>query len=220
MATVQPQAILEQLRWRYATKKFDASRKIPPDLWRAIEEAIVLAPSSYGLQPWKFLVIDTPSIRARLREASWNQPQITDASHLVVFCRRTSLDEAYVHRYVEHMARTRNQQPEQLTGFRDMVLGKVRSLSGLPPEAADTYTRTQTYIALGFGLASAAMLGVDACPMEGFDAARYDEILGLRDANLRATVVGAFGYRMHDDEVDPVRAAKVRFAHAEVVEHR
>ncbi|HZW06094.1 MAG TPA: NAD(P)H-dependent oxidoreductase [Phycisphaerales bacterium] len=220
MPTVQPQVILEQLRWRYATKKFDPARKIGAELWRTIEEAIVLAPSSYGLQPWKFLVVETPALRARLREASFNQPQITDASHLVVFCRRAHLDEAYVDRYVARIAQMRGVTAESLGPFRNAMTGSMSAPVNLPGGAMDTYTRSQTYIALGFGLATAAMLGVDACPMEGFRAAEFDEVLGLKEQNLRATVVGAFGYRMHDDEVDPVRAAKVRFAHTEVVEHR
>lgn len=220
MATVQPQSILEQFRWRYATKKFDTSKKIAPDLWRSIEEAAVLAPSSYGLQPWKFLVIDNPATRAKLREASWNQPQITDASHLVVFCRRANLDTAYVDRYIAHIAKTRGVPLEALAGFRDMMLGSIGTPANLPGGAMDTYTRSQTYIALGFALAAASMLGVDACPMEGFNPAAYDEVLGLAPLGLKATVVGTFGYRAADDAVDPTRAAKVRFSHSDVVEHR
>jgi nitroreductase len=220
MATVSPQSVLEQLRWRYATKKFDATRKIAPDVWRSIEEAIVLAPSGYGLQPWKFIVIDTPALRAKLREASFNQPQITDASHMVVFCRRAAVDDAHIDRYIEQIARTRGVSAESLAGFRGAMSGSMKATAAKPDAAMDSYTRSQTYIALGFGLAAAAMVGVDACPMEGFNAAQYDEILGLKDQNLKASVVGAFGYRMHDDAVDPSRAAKVRFAHNEVVEHR
>ncbi|MBY0308304.1 MAG: nitroreductase family protein, partial [Phycisphaerales bacterium] len=112
MPTVAPESILDQFRWRYATKKFDPARKIPAHTWRHIEEAIVLSPSSYGLQPWKVIVIETPALRARLREASWNQPQITDASHLAVFCRRAHLDEGYVDRYVARLARVRGLAPQ------------------------------------------------------------------------------------------------------------
>jgi nitroreductase len=220
MSTVAPQAILEQFRWRYATKKFDPAKKIAPELWKQIEEAIILSPSSYGLQPWKFLVIDTPALRAKLREASWNQPQITDASHMIVFCRRTNLDAAYVERYIAHIAKTRGIPAEALAGFRDMMVGSVTSPTNLPGGAMDTYTRSQTYISLGFALSTAAMLGVDACPMEGFNPAQYDEILGLAPQGLKASVVATFGYRASDDAVDPTRAAKVRFAHSDVIEHR
>lgn len=220
MSTVAPQAILEQLRWRYATKKFDPAKKIAPELWKQIEQAIVLSPSSYGLQPWKFLVIQTPALRAKLREVSWNQPQITDASHMVLFCRRTNLDAAYVDRYIAHIAKTRGIPASVLSGFRDMMAGSVSSPSSLPGGAMDTYTRSQTYIALGVALTTAAMLGVDACPMEGFDPAKYDEILGLAPQGLKATVVATFGHRAADDAVDPSRAAKVRFDHGDVVEYR
>ena len=220
MATVQPQAVLEQLRWRYATKKFDPSKKIAPAIWRSIEEAIVLAPSGYGLQPWKFIVIETPALRAKLREASYNQPQITDASHMVVFCRKIAVDEPHIDRYIAQIVKTRGVSAESLAGFRSAMLGSMTAIAAKPDAAMDSLTRAQTYIALGFGLAAAAMMGVDACPMEGFDPAKYDEILGLREQGFKASVVGTFGYRAHDDVVDPVRAAKVRFAHEEVVEHR
>jgi nitroreductase len=217
---ISPDVVLQQLRWRYATKKFDPAKKIPAETWKHIEEAIVLAPSSYGLQPWKLLVVQTPALRAALREASWNQPQITDASHLAIFCRRAHLDEAYVDRFVSRVAEVRGVAAPSLKGYRDMMAGSVKNPPGLPGGSMDTYTRSQTYIALGFGLAAAAMLGVDACPMEGFIPAKYDEILGLADQNLKASVVATFGYRSPDDAVDPSRAAKVRFAHQEVIEHR
>ena len=220
MSTIAPQAILDQYRWRYATKKFDPARKIAPQTWKHIEEAIVLAPSSYGLQPWKFLVVETPALRAKLREAAYNQPQLTDASHIVVFCRRAHLDAAYVERYIARIAEVRGLPVPSLSGFRDMMAGSVGAPANLPGGSMDTYTRSQTYISLGFALATAAMLGVDACPMEGFNPAKFDEILGLGEQNLKASVIGAFGYRSHDDAVDPTRAAKVRFAHADVIEHR
>jgi nitroreductase len=220
MSTVSGESILEQFRWRYATKKFDTTKKIPAQTWKQIEEAIVLSPSSYGLQPWKLLVVETPEIRAKLREASWNQPQITDASHLVVFCRRAHLDEAYVDRFVARVSEVRGAPVSALKGYRDMMAGSVNNPPGLPGGSMDTYTRSQTYIALGFALATAAMLGVDACPMEGFNPAKYDEILGLGNENLKASVVATFGYRAADDAMAPTSAKKVRHAHEHVVEHR
>lgn len=218
--TISPDTILRQFRWRYATKKFDQSKKIPAETWRQIEEAIVLAPSSYGLQPWKLVVVNTPALRAQLREVSWNQPQITDASHLAVFCRRAHLDEAYVDRFVARVAEVRGVSVSGLKGYRDMMAGSVNNPPGLPGGSLDTYTRSQTYIALGFGLAAAAMLGIDACPMEGFIPARYDEILGLASQNLKASVVATFGYRAADDQMAPTSMKKVRHAHEHVVEHR
>lgn len=220
MTTVPAQTILEQFNWRYATKKFDPAKKIAAETWKQIEEGIRLAPSSYGLQPWKFLVINDPALRAKLKEFSWNQPQITDASHLLVICRRTDLDAAYVDRYVAQIAQERGIPVEALAGYRGMMVGSVSNPANLPGGSMDTYTRSQAYIALGFGLATAALLGVDACPMEGFDPSKYDETLNLKASNLKATVVAAFGYRSASDDVAPTKAAKVRFPHGQVFEYR
>lgn len=207
--TVPAETILSALNWRYATKKFDASRKIPEDTWKSIERAMILAPSSYGLQPYVFLHIRTPELRQKLRAVSWNQPQVTDASHFVVLASKTNVDAAYVEGYIRHIAEVRNISNDALKGFRDMMVGSMANPSGVPGGSMHTYTRSQTYIALGFGLYTAALLGVDACPMEGFDAAKYDEILDLPAKGLHASVLAAFGYRAPDDPIAAMKKVRL-----------
>lgn len=220
MPTIAPESLLTQFSWRYATKKFDPARQIPAEQWSALERAAMLAPSSYGLQPWKFVVITDPPLRRRLREASWNQPQITDASHLVVFARRAALTTADVDRHVDRIVEVRKVPREALADFRNMMLGSVASPGSVPGGSIDTWVSRQVYIALGFFLSAAAMLGIDACPMEGFDPAAYDRLLGLPELGYRATVVAAAGYRSADDPFSPEKAAKVRFDSSEVILRR
>lgn len=215
-----PDVILSQLSWRYATKKFDPARKIAPELWSTLEQAAMLAPSSYGLQPWKFVVVTDPAIRQKLRVVSWNQPQITDASHLVVFARRSELSSSDVQRWIDRISQVRSVPPEALAGFRDMMLGSVANPGSVPGGSFDIWISRQIYIALGFFLSAAAMLGIDACPMEGFDPAKYDEILGLPALGYRSTVLGAAGYRSPDDAMAPDKTAKARFPATDVIVRR
>lgn len=219
MQTASPETIISQLTWRYAVKKFDAARKIPDATWATIEDAMVLAPSSYGLQPWKFLVIKDPALRASLKAHSWNQTQITDASHLVVFAQKLEVNKADIERFVERIMQVRGGGMNPgLAGYRDMMIGGLANPAHAPGGNMLTYTRAQTYIALGFGLYTAALLGIDACPMEGIDAAKYDEVLGLKAKGLHASVVATFGYRASDDWLASL--PKVRYAKADVIEYR
>lgn len=215
MPTLDRSSLLAQLNWRYATKKFDPARKIGDADWAALEQALVLAPSSYGLQPWKFINITDPALRQSLRGASWNQSQITDASHLVVFARRSAVTAEHVERYVRRIMEVRGAPAEALADFKNMMLGTVNSLS---PDANAQWSTRQVYIALGFFLAAAATLGIDACPMEGFDAPQYDRILGLERQGLNAVVVATAGYRAGDDWLAGLK--KVRFRHDDVIERR
>jgi nitroreductase len=215
MQPIAPQNLIANLSWRYAVKKFDATRKIPADTWSTLEQSILLAPSSYGLQPSKFVVVTDPQVRAKLREASWNQPQITDASHLVVFCQKLSVTTQDVEAFVDHIVRVRGTPREQLKGLRDMVAGHVAKPETLPGGDMITYTRSQTYIALGFFLSACAMLGVDACPMEGFDPKGYDAILGLSKEGYMPVVLGAAGYRSSEDWL--AKLPKVRRDAAQII---
>lgn len=210
-------SLLAALSWRYATKKFDPAKKIDEGTWKALEQAMVLSASSYGLQPWRFYVIQDPAMRQRLRAVSWNQPQITDASHMVLFARKNEVTEADVDRYVDRVVEVRKIPRDVLKDYRGMMVGSVTNPATLPGGDMVTWTRSQTYIALGQFLASAAVLGVDACPMEGFDAAAYNQILGLPQQGYSACVVAAAGYRAADDMFASM--AKVRFKHEDVVKH-
>lgn len=210
-----PQDLLSALSWRYATKKFDPARKIDASLWSTLEQALVLSPSSFGLQPWRFVVVTDPATRQKLRTVSWNQPQITDASHLVVFCRKNELTAADVDAYINRVAQVRGTPKAELEGYRTMILGSVTNPPGLPGGDMVTYTRSQVYIALGQFLTAAALLGIDACPMEGFDPKGYNEILNLPAQGYSAVVVATAGYRAADDMFATMK--KVRFEAKDVI---
>lgn len=205
MQPISPDAVLDALAWRYATKKFDAARKIDPTTWAALEKAAMLAPSSFGLQPWTFVVVTDPTVRAKLRSAAYDQPQITDCSHLLVFCRRLDVGPKDVERYLDRIVEVRGVARESLSGFRDSMLGTIKSKG---PEQSDVWVSRQVYISLGIFLATAAMLGVDACPMEGFEPAKFDEILGLKAQGYASQVLAAAGYRGDDPMA---KQAKVRW---------
>lgn len=214
MHPIAPESLLSNLQWRYAVKKFDASKKIPAHLWSALEQAVQLAPSSYGLSPWKFVVVNDPALRAKLRAAAWNQPQITDASHLLVICRKSSITKADVEQYVARVAQVRGVAADSLKGLQDMMVGSISA----PNFDGAAWMARQAYIALGFFLSSAAMMGVDACPMEGFVNDQFDEILGLRAQGYTSVVVATAGYRAADDWLATQK--KVRWPEAQVIDRR
>jgi len=213
MSTLTPEALLTQLRWRYAVKKFDTARKIPANIWSALEESLVLTPSSYGLQPWKFFVVDNPAIRLALLPHSWGQKQIVDSSHLVVFAVKKDVGPADAARHVERTAMIRGVSAESMAGYKNMMSG---SLTRSTPPEVDTWMSYQVFIALGVFLSACAMLGIDSCPMEGFVPAKYDEVLGLTEKGYASRIVAAVGYRAADDSA--AMAAKVRFPTAEIIE--
>lgn len=188
-------SIVDKLKWRYATKKFDATKKIAADKLEYILDAIQLAPSSTGLQHFQVLVIENPEIRAQLREASYGQPQITDASHLVVFAAE-HLTEEHGQRYLDNVARTRHVDRESLSGLEGLVMGGIKSRT---PEQRLLWAQKQAYIALGILIAATSEQEVDSAPMEGFDPEQYNQILGLTEKGLSATVIAAIGYRAEDD---------------------
>lgn len=207
-------ALLNNLHWRYAVKKFDASKKIPATIWQALEQATVLSPSSFGLQPWRFVVINDKALREKLKAASWNQSQITDASHLIAFARRTKLGAEDVQRYIDSIAATRGVPTASLDGYKNMMLG----FANQPGFDTAIWASKQVYIALGVFLSAAANLGVDACPMEGIDPKQYDELLKPALGNDYTTLcVAAAGYRASDDAIAGM--AKVRYALSDVVKH-
>ena len=188
--------ILEKLAWRYATKKFDPERKLSAAQMERILRATNLSASSYGLQPYKVLVVNDPVIREKLKAVSNNQSQITDASHLVIFARVDELAGTHVDDFVKLTATTRSLETGALEGFAAMVKGQI---SKMEQEKAAVWTSKQAYIALGTLLTACAIEGIDTCPMEGFNATAYDEILGLRERNLRTVVLATVGFRAADD---------------------
>ena len=212
--TISPEKLLASLRWRYATKKFDPTRKIPAATWDALEESMVLTPSSFGLQPWKFLVIQDPGVRANLSSESWQQPQVTQASHYVVLTARTDLNAADIDAWMARMAEVQGSGPEVLAPLKGMIEGFAQAMSH---EARHAWNTRQVYIALGQLMTTAAVMGIDACPMEGISAAGYDQLLGLEGSGY-ATVVGcALGYRAADDKYASI--PKARFDRSKVISH-
>jgi nitroreductase len=204
---IKPEILINQLNWRYATKQFDPAKKISAADWATLETALQLSPSSGGLQPWKFIVVTDPAVRAKLLPASYGQAQITDASHLVVFAAKNNLSEADVDAHIKHIAEVQGAPIEALAPLRGMLVGGI--VKAQDEAARNAWARNQAFIALGNLLTSAALLGIDACPMEGFDRAQYDEILGLKAKGFAAAVIATLGYRSATDKY--AAAPKVRF---------
>lgn len=208
--------ILSALNWRYACKVFDSSRKIPAETWAQLEQSLVLTPSSFGLQPWKFLIIQDQELREKLVPHAWNQRQIADCSHLVVMTVPKVMNEDHLDANIARMVEVRGGTADALAGFRKMVVGfrnDMEAKGGL-----ETWAKLQSYIALGQFMLSAALLEVDTCPMEGFIPAKFDEVLGLESSGYTTAVLCPAGYRSADDRYAGL--PKVRFEAGDVVEHR
>lgn len=216
MTTISLDTLLTQLKWRYATKKFDPTRKISAATWASLEQTLVLSPSSYGLQPYRFIVVSDPKLREALKPLAWGQPQVTDASHFVVFARKTTMSEADVTKFVNLTTDSRGMPRGSLQGYYDMMVGDL--VKGPRSAWVNEWAARQTYIALGNLLTAAALLGIDACPMEGLDPAKYDGVLGLPAKGYSTVCACALGYRAADDKY--AAAKKVRYPAEELIEHR
>lgn len=203
--------LLENLNWRYATKKFDATKKISEADLNTLKEAVRLAASSYGLQPYKVVIVENPELREQLKAAAYGQTQITDSSQLFIFANDLNAGPESVAAYIKNISETRGVPVEALGGFADMMNGVISNLS---QENKNIWTAKQTYIALGALLAAAAELKIDATPMEGFNAAAFNEILGFDKLGLNASVIATVGYR-HDED-DAQHYKKVRKSHEEL----
>jgi len=203
--------LLDNLNWRYATKKFDATKKISSEDLNTLKEAVRLAASSYGLQPYKVVIVENPEIREQLKAAAYGQTQITDSSQLFIFANDLNAGPESVAAYIQNISETRGIPTEALGGFADMMNGVISNLS---QDAKNIWTAKQTYIALGTLLAAAAELKIDATPMEGFNPAAFNEILGFDKLGLNASVIATVGYR-HDED-DTQHYKKVRKSHEEL----
>jgi nitroreductase len=212
-AAIPPQQLVDALNWRYATKRFDPAKKISDEVWNALEQSLVLAPSSIGLQPWKFFVVTDSAVKVQLMAASYRQPQVADCSHFLALSARRDIDAQHVERHIGRMAEVTGVTTESLAKFRTMTmrnLDKARAAGTL-----DVWQEHQIYIALGQFMASAALVGVDTCPMEGIEPEKYDEILGLAGSNYSTVVACAAGYRLPDDKYANIK--KVRFKAEDVI---
>lgn len=208
--------LIANLEWRYATKKFDPSKKIDKKTWETLEQALVLTPSSYGLQPWKFIIVEDMETRKKLQAASWNQSQVTDCSHHVVFVIKEKMDEEHISKFIEQTAKVRNQDISTLEGYKKMMIGDL--VNGPRAEVITEWAARQAYIALGNFMTAAAVLGVDTCPFEGIEPKKYDEILGLAGSGWKTVCACPAGYRAEDDKY--AQAKKVRFSANDLIIHK
>ena len=201
------ESILQSLRWRYATKAFDPNASVSEEDWFALTEAFRLAPSSYGVQPWKLIIVASPRIRQALAQAApLNASKIMTCSRLAVLANLRSVSADYLEGYFADMAAARGFQRSQIDGFATMVVNEIDAKG---PAGQANWALNQTYLALGFVASAAAMMRIDMCPMEGIDYHAFDEILGLSGTDYTCAVGVAVGYR---DAADPYQnLARVRF---------
>lgn len=197
--------LIESLQWRYATKKFDPALKIETKQLDTIKEAIRLAPSSLGLQPYKVIQVVDPEVRKKLREVSWGQSAVTDADVLLVFCNMTEVPDSYLVHITDLMQKERNMTDEAKNQYLDFVRGYMNALS---PEELKLWSGEDCYIAASVAMTACAEMRIDCCPIGGFSPSEYDKILNLSAQKLNAALVLPIGYRASDDAYQ--YAAKVR----------
>lgn len=207
--------IIEDLSWRYATKKYNPELKISDENIEIIKESLRLVPTSYGLFPLKYIFVESKELRAELRPKAWGQSQITDASHLLVICSHIELDHDFIDGHIELTAKTRNIEPSTIQGYGNFVKTKIGEMSA---EKHTDWNAKQAYIALGQLMHTCASLRIDATPMEGFEPAAFDEILDLGKDNLKSVLVCAMGYRSEEDNNQHL--AKVRKSSDDIFEVR
>ncbi|WP_462317454.1 NAD(P)H-dependent oxidoreductase [Marinilabilia sp.] len=188
--------LLDKFEWRYATKRFDTNRKLGPEQVNYLLKAANLAPSSYGIQPFAVAMIEDEDMKARLSPAAYNQPQVTEASHLFVFAVRTDVSEKDVDEFVERIVKTRKVSREDVAEYEAVMKGSINKRS---PESRFNWASRQAYISLGFLLAAGATQDIDVCPMEGFNKQKFDEILGLTERGFSSIAMAAAGYRSAED---------------------
>ena len=196
--TTMSNNLITQLNWRYATKAFDPSAKISDQKLNIILEALRLAPSSYGLEPWAFIVVKDQELKDRLMAASYGQVQVGQASHVIVLAVRTDINDTFVDNFTSTKEQTEGMPAGTLAAYNGMIKGSINSLTA---EQNIQWHKKQAYIALGFAMTACALENVDSCPMEGFDASQFDEILGLKELNLTSAVILPIGIRSAEDKM-------------------
>ncbi|GEC72701.1 Nitroreductase [Flavobacterium flevense] len=202
---------IENQNWRYATKKFDATKKIATEDLNILKEAIRLSSSSYGLQPYQIIIVENPELRAKIQPAAWGQSQITEASHLIIFANKTKLENTDIDDYINTISTVRNIPVASIEGYGDFMKSKIVSL---PDDSKNIWTSKQTYLALGNLLNAAAELKIDVTPMEGFVPEQVNEILGLEKLNLNTSLIATLGYRHEADDTQHYK--KVRKSEEEL----
>ena len=188
-------SLIQDLNWRYATKNM-SGETVSAEKLHTILAATNLAASSYGLQPFTIIVVSNEETKLKLQAAAYGQPQVGSSSAVLVFTVPLKITTADIEGFIQLVATTRSIPVETLDGYKEMILSTV---GALPAEQQQIWSAKQAYIGLGTALAAAAEQKVDACPMEGFDATQFDEILGLREKGLKSVVIMPLGYRSTSD---------------------
>ena len=190
--------MIEALEWRYAVKKFDSEATLTTEQLDAVKQAFNLSASSYGLQPYSLVLIQNKEVQASLVPHSYGQQQVAQASALLVFCIRTDFNAAYIDAFFNLTAEARGQALESLEGYKNFMKS---SFENKTEEEIMNWASKQVYLTMGTLLAACAAMGIDSCPMEGFNAAAYDQELGLASQNLRSVLAMPIGIRSSEDPV-------------------
>lgn len=202
-------SIHEALNWRYAVKRFDPTKKIPAADWNTLTEALKLSPSSFGLQPWRFMIIESTAMREKLKaHSTYNANQLMDSSHYVVLTYKEKVDPEFIDQYIKRISEVRGVPLESLEGFRKSMTDSL--VIGPRSKTIEAWAQRQTYIAMGFLMETAALLKVDSCPIEGIEPEGYDEVLGLQGTGWKTLGCVALGYRHPEDKYQHNK--KVRFS--------
>ncbi len=216
MSRVDNEVLFKQMNWRYACKKFDPTKKIRESDWNILAETLHHSASSYGLQPWKFIVVQNPDLRNKLLPLSWGQTPVTDASHFIVLTYKEKIDEAYIAKFIEQNAKVRSVDAATMEGYKGMMIGDL--VKGPRSEVINWWAQRQTYIAMGSLLTTASLMEIDTLPMEGLDPAGYDKVLGLEGSGYKTVAAIACGYRSDEDKYQ--FAKKVRFEMNDIVTYK
>jgi len=216
MSRVDNEILHSQMNWRYACKKFDSTKKIREADWNILAETLRLSASSYGLQPWKFIVVLNSDLRKQLLPLSWGQTPVTEASHFIVLTYKEKMDEMHIEKYIQQMAKTRGVEASTLEGFKSTMLSDL--VHGGRGAVINWWAQRQTYIAMGAFLTTAALMEIDTLPMEGIEPEGFDKVLGLTDSGFKTLAAIACGYRATDDKFQHVK--KVRFDSDEVLVYK
>ena len=204
--------VLEKLNWRYAAKEFDTNKKVDEETLDTLLHAINLTPTSLGLQGFKVLVSDKESVKNTIREATFNQKQVQTCSHNIIFCIKTDIDSAHIDNYIAVMAKERNVEISDLQGYKQMCIGFLNTMDDAKKLV---WLKHQVYIVLGNFINTCALLGVDCCPLEGFNPLEVDRLLNLEEKNLHSVVMCPIGYRSENDTLGGMK--KVRFPKSETI---
>lgn len=214
MSRVDNEILFNQLNWRYACKKFDPTKKIREADWKLLLESMRLAPSSYGLQPWKFFDVQDTATRQLLFAQSWKQTPVIEASHFLVFTAKEKMDEAHITKHLAQTAKARGLAVDQLEGYKNVMVGDL--IKGPRSQTINHWAERQAYIAMGFLMNTAALMEIDTLPMEGLVPLEYDKILGLEGSGWKTVAAVACGYRSTDDKYQHIK--KVRFDLKDILE--